>query len=123
MRILTVLFVLLLGVGGCGNDDDETCSLTGQLCSCDLTMTSTNVCNDYSGQKKGSAESECSSAGGTFSASQLCKTSGRVGTCKVTVFSNITYKRYYSDAVTNQAACTISNFGTGFLGAVEWESD
>lgn len=110
---------LLLFLAACGKDPD--CGLTENLCSCDLRTTSTNSCKDFEGQSRDSAKGSCS--GGTFSESSACPSDGRVGTCKTTVSSNKTYTRYYSNAGTNQAGCTVASLGTGFLGLVEWTSN
>jgi hypothetical protein len=88
-----------------------------------LTGTSSKKCIDYEGRSISTAESECKTDGGALNTSALCTTTDRVGTCKTTVLSVKTYTRYYDDAITNEAACTISAMSLGFSGTIEWISN
>lgn len=72
------------------------------VCTCDRTTASQNPdCRDYDAVSPETAEKYCSTDGGTFQKTSVCSTSNRVGTCKFTTGSEITYQRYY-----------LANFGT-----------
>lgn len=113
-----LVFLHLFAIIACHKESPSACNLTTVLCSCDQTSTSSAACIDYSGKSVDSAQSGCGT--GTFSKTALCPTANRVGTCKIQVFNDVTYQRYYSDAITHQVACTASAMGTGFLGTVDW---
>ncbi len=86
------------------------CNLTSILCSCDRTDVGSHPdCRDYDFMSPETAEEQCKSDSGVFSETALCPTATRVGTCKFTVGSQITYQRYYladvADAAAGAATC------------------
>lgn len=114
--------VIVLFLVSCSSPK-ESCNLTDNLCSCDVRSTTLASCADYEGQSVDSAKSDCSSDNGSLTQGSSCPTASRVGTCKINVLGSVEYNRYYSDAITHQASCTLSAMGTGFLGSVDWTSD
>lgn len=105
MRKLFRLGVVLLSLAACAKKSTD-CNQGSNICTCDRTTLSGQNpdCRDYDTVSKSSAESYCTTAGGTFRTSSVCTTSNRVGTCKFTSGSEITYQRYYSADFASAAA-------------------
>jgi hypothetical protein len=106
--ILAVSIVLgFVFLTGCGPKPGD-CNLTTVPCSCDRrTAAEDPDCRDYEATTVASATSSCTRDGGTFSASALCPTASRAGTCKATFGSSQTHYRYY-----------LQNYGTASSGAL-----
>ena len=106
---------------GCGKASAPKCDSSATPCSCDKSATTSKSCDDREGMEVATAQKDCTS--GTFSSAARCPTASRVGTCKITVATSVTLTRYYSDAVTAQAACEAVKLSTGLTGTVEWVSN
>lgn len=91
---------------GCAKVVNSTdCNLSSVLCSCDRRTVATNPdCRDYEAMSVTKAQADCSKNSGTFSSSASCPTATKVGTCRYSIGSEVSYYRYYQASVTDAAA-------------------
>lgn len=103
-----LLFLAILFLSQCAKPTASDCNLTTNLCSCDRTALTENPdCRDYESMSTTTASSKCSKDGGTFKTTALCTSSSRVGTCKFTSGTEITYQRYYQANYSTAASAAV----------------
>jgi hypothetical protein len=122
-----IVWMLMLG-SSCGkktsdSTPDPNCDLTSNFCVCDKTQESTKTCIDSEGSKRSSAKSNCTT--GIFKTDASCPSTSRAGTCKLNLFNDKTYYRYYSteSGITGAAACATLWLSTGGTGTYEWSDN